>query len=224
MLLVKKDITSAAGALQICAGQDSSAEAAIHVMHDIYSTEESEAVLLIYAFNSINRSVMLHNISIICHIVSTYISNCYCVPARLFIISGKELLSKECTTQGDPTAMGADALAVTPLLYFLRDFIVNSEHDSKEVAFADDYSVSGKVIEIKESILSEFKAGGQVFIATVQMNVLLGDLVAIQFTCKFFKKIFKFIIQLIVYFYCLLCYTTFCERMFYGICYLRQEF
>ena len=93
---------------------------------------------------------MLYNISIICPIVSTNISNCYCVPARLFIIGGKELLSKKGTTQGDPTAMGVYALTVTPILYFLRDFIVNSEHDSKEVAFSDDFSVFGKVSEIKE--------------------------------------------------------------------------
>ena len=46
--------------------------------------------------------------------------------------------------------MGAYALAVTPLLYFLRVFIVNSEHDRKEVAFAYDFSIYGKVSEIKE--------------------------------------------------------------------------
>ena len=53
MFLVKKDITSAAGALQMCAGQDAGAEAAIHAMHDIYSTEESEAVLLMDAENAL---------------------------------------------------------------------------------------------------------------------------------------------------------------------------
>ena len=65
----------------MCAGQDAGAEAAIHAMHDIYSTEESEAVLLIdaeNAFNSINRSVMLNNISIICPIVNIYIKLLLC--------------------------------------------------------------------------------------------------------------------------------------------------
>ena len=50
-----------------------------------------------------------------------------------------------------------------------------------------------------------------------EMYLLLffGDHVAFQFT-KFFKKIFKFIIQLIID--SLLCYTTFCEKMLDGIC------
>ena len=73
MFVVKNDATSTAGALQVCAGQDAGAEVAIHGMHDIYDKELSEAVLLIdaeNAFNSISRTVMLHNISIISPIVS----------------------------------------------------------------------------------------------------------------------------------------------------------
>ena len=68
----------------------------------------------------------------------------------MFIIGGTELLSKEGTTQGDPTSMGAYALGVTPLLPFLRDFIINNENSCKEVAFAEDFTVVGKVNEIKE--------------------------------------------------------------------------
>ena len=44
-------------------------------------------------------------------------------PARLFIIGGGELFSKEGTTQGDPTSTGAYALEILPLLQFLLDFI-----------------------------------------------------------------------------------------------------
>ena len=50
---------------------------------------------------------MLHNLNFICPVITTYITNCYIAPARLFIIGGGEILSKEGTTQGDPTAMGA---------------------------------------------------------------------------------------------------------------------
>ena len=53
---------------------------------------------------------------------------------------------------------------------------------------------------------------------SIKMNVFIGDYVSFQFTWKFFKKIFKFIIQLIIDFDSLLCYTTFCETIFYGIC------
>ena len=109
MNILKKDVMHAVGLLQVCAGQEVGAEAAIHAMHDIYNDEHSEAVLQVNAekaFNSINRNVMLHNISVICPTISTYVSNHYQSAARLFAIGGKEILSKEGTTQGDPTSIG----------------------------------------------------------------------------------------------------------------------
>ena len=143
----------AAGSLQVCAGQEAGAEAAIRAMYDIYNDEHSEEVVLVdaeNAFNSINRNVMLHNISLLCPTISTYVSNCYQSPARLFVIIGKEILSKEGTTQGDPTSMGTYALGVTPLLHFLHEFILMNEHRSKEVAFVDDLTVAGNIEEIKQ--------------------------------------------------------------------------
>ena len=68
------------------------------------------------AFNSINRQVFLHNIKHICPPITTYVRNCYNVPARLFVLGGKELLSHEGTTQGDPTAMEIYGMTLTPLL------------------------------------------------------------------------------------------------------------
>ena len=70
-------------------------------------------------------------------------------PARLFIIGG-ELLSKEGTTQGDPTLMGAYALGILPLLQFLLHYISVNELSAKEVAFADDFTVAGKLSSIKD--------------------------------------------------------------------------
>ena len=67
MMLFDNDITHTTGALQLSAGQDAGVEAVVHTMHDIFSEENTEAVLLIdaeNAFNSINREVMLHNIKI----------------------------------------------------------------------------------------------------------------------------------------------------------------
>ena len=152
MYITKRDVMASTGSLQVCAGHEGGAEAAIHAMHDIYNEEQAEAVLLIdaeNAFNSINRKVMLHNISILCPKISTYINNCYYTSARLFIIGGQEIFSKEGTTQGDPTAMGAYALGVTPLIHFLYNFIQINEQWNKEVAFADDLTVAGRVNEIK---------------------------------------------------------------------------
>ena len=95
--------------------------------------------------NSISRNVMLHNISLFCPIISTYVSNCYQPAAHQIVISGKEILSKEGTTQGDPTSVGTYALVLTPLLHFLHEFILINEHRSKEVTFADDLTVAGNI-------------------------------------------------------------------------------
>ena len=91
MMISKQDVMKVAVSLQVFAGQEAGAEAARHVVHDIFKNHTTEAVLLIdaeNAFNTINRKAMLHNISFICPIISTYISNCYSTPAHLFIIEG----------------------------------------------------------------------------------------------------------------------------------------
>ena len=71
-------------------------------------------------------------------------------PARLFTIGGGVLFSKEGTTQSDPTPMGVYALGILPLLQFLLDFISVNELNAKEVAFADDFTVAGKLSSIKD--------------------------------------------------------------------------
>ena len=91
---------------------------------------------------------MLHNLNFICPIITTYITNCYFTPARLFIIGGGEILFKEGTTQGDPTAMGE--LGILPLIHFLLEFISINHLSAKEVAFADDFTVTGKLTSIKD--------------------------------------------------------------------------
>ena len=78
---------------------------------------DADAVLSIEAenaFNSINRKVMLHNLKFICPIIAIYIINCYSTPSSLFIVGGREILSSEGTTQGDPASMGAYALDILP--------------------------------------------------------------------------------------------------------------
>ena len=92
ILIFMKDITDAAGPLQLSAGQETGTEAAIHAMRDISANEDTEAVLLIDAensFNSISRKAMLHNLNFVCQIITTYINNCCITPARLFIIGGR---------------------------------------------------------------------------------------------------------------------------------------
>ena len=154
MRISKNDVMRSVGPLQLCAGQYDGTEAAIHAMHHIFKNNESEAVLLIdaeNAFNSINRKAMIHNISMICPIIATFIRTCYNTPARFFIIGGKEILSREVTTQGDPTSMAAYAIGMAPLLRFLLEYTISNNNTTKHVAFADDFTVAGKIEEIKGS-------------------------------------------------------------------------
>ena len=90
---------------------------------------------------------MLHNISLFCPIISTYVSNCYQSAARQIVISGKEILSKEGTTQGDPTSVGTYSLGMN--VHFLYVFILINEHRVTEVAFEDGVTVAGNIEEIK---------------------------------------------------------------------------
>ena len=59
-------------------------------------------------------------------------------------------MAKEETTQGDPTAMGAYALGILPLIHFLLEFISINHLSAKEVAFADDFTVAGKLTSIRD--------------------------------------------------------------------------
>ena len=109
MTIVKPDILDATGYSQLCAGQEAGCEIAVHTVTDLYECDDTHGFIQIdasNAFNSIKRKVLLHNIKVICPEISTYVTNCYETPARLFVSGGKEIQSSEGTTQGDPVAMG----------------------------------------------------------------------------------------------------------------------
>ena len=64
MSVVKQDIMDSCCKIQMCSGQTSGSEAAIHAMRELFEEEVSEAVLLGDAanvFNNINRQAFLHN-------------------------------------------------------------------------------------------------------------------------------------------------------------------
>ena len=142
--IVSDDVQAAAGPLQTCAGHEAGCEAAVHAMREIFTFDDTEAILLVdasNAFNAVNRQAALHNIQVICPAISTILSNTYQVPIKLFIVGEGEIDSSEGTTQGDPLAMAMYALAIRPLIDKLRD----AEPNVRQVWFADDATAAGRL-------------------------------------------------------------------------------
>ena len=113
--VAKPDIQEASGCLQMCGGQISGIEAAVHAVRTIFNSSDTEAVLLVDATNSLNRQVALQNIRRPYPPLATILINTYRAPTELFA-DGDTLLSQEGTTQGDPLAMPMYALATIPLI------------------------------------------------------------------------------------------------------------
>ena len=137
LTLLQSDIVDASGPLQVCAGQESGCEAAIHAMRHAFNEDNSECALLVdatNAFNSINRQTALHNISVICPSIAQVLHNTYQAPVRCVIPGSGEISSSEGTTQGDPLAMAMYALAVRPLI----DLLQSNVAAVSQVWFADD--------------------------------------------------------------------------------------
>lgn len=147
--VIKPEILESAGSLQLCAGLPSGCKAAAHAMTTIFEEEGTDALLLVdatNAFNSLNRKVLLHNIRYICPAMSTYIQNCYSSPSRLFVMGGKEILSAEGITQGDPFAMPAYAVGIVPLLPLLKNDVEDRKLNITQCAYADDLGGAGKFL------------------------------------------------------------------------------
>ena len=137
LTLLQQDIIDASGPLQVCAGQESGCEAAIHAMRQAFKEDEIEGALLVdatNAFNSINRQTALHNIGVICPSLAQVLYNTYQAPVRCVIPGSGEISSSEGTTQGDPLAMAMYALAVRPLI----DHLQSNSPAVKQVWYADD--------------------------------------------------------------------------------------
>ena len=84
----RQDIQEVAGSIQLCAGQISGIEAAVHAVRTLFQREDTEALLLVdatNAFNSLNRQTALHNIQKLCPSIATALINTYRAPSELFV-------------------------------------------------------------------------------------------------------------------------------------------
>ena len=145
---LKEDIQIAAGPLQAATGLQGGAEAAIHAMKQVFEDEDTEAVILVdasNAFNSLNRQVALHNIQYTCPPFAKVLINTYRQPSHLFVAGGKEISSREGTTQGDNLAGSFYALGTTPLQNKLRE----KSPEIKQVWLADDATGGGSIINLR---------------------------------------------------------------------------
>ena len=136
---LSNDIQEAAGPLQVCAGQLSGCEAAVHAAHQVFQSPSTEGLILVdacNAFNSLNQETALRNILHLCPPLAKILINTYRDNVQLFI-DGDTLLLQEGTTQGDTLTMAMYAVAITPLIRSLED------QETKQVWFADDATAGG---------------------------------------------------------------------------------
>ena len=78
--IISDDIQRAAGSIQLCAGQISGIEAAIHAMNIAFEDDGVEAAILVdasNAFNNLNREAALRNIHKVCPALAVIATNTY---------------------------------------------------------------------------------------------------------------------------------------------------
>ena len=140
LIIVGPDIQDATGCRQLCGGQTSGTEAAVHAARTAFELETTEAILLVdatNAFNALNRQVALHNIRRLCPPIAIILINSYRSPSDL-LVDGDVILSQEGTTQGDPLAMPMYGLATIPIIRKLDSIC-------EQIWFADDSAAIGKI-------------------------------------------------------------------------------
>ena len=80
LIITRSDIQEATGSVQLCAGQISGIEAAVHAVNTLFQQENTEDILLVdvsNAFNSLNRLSALYNIRHLCPPLATALINTY---------------------------------------------------------------------------------------------------------------------------------------------------
>ena len=143
--VIRYDIQEAVGSHQLCVGQKSGCEAAIHVLEELFHEDTTEGILLIdasNAFNNLNRQATLMNVQSLCPAFAATLVNTYRLEPSLFI-DGETIQSREGTTQGDPLAMSMYAIGILPLILRLK-------HLASQIWYADDSSAAGAIKSLRK--------------------------------------------------------------------------
>ena len=144
--ILRQDVQTAAGPIQLCAGHEGGCEAAVHAMRHVFCSPDTDAMILVdasNAFNSLNRQTALRNIQHLCPPLAKVIINTYRSDIELFI-DGETILSREGTTQGDPLAMAMYAISTAPLIHRLSNDAI------KQVWYADDATAGGGLRHLRQ--------------------------------------------------------------------------
>ena len=99
-MTIQIDVLDVAGSMQLCAGQITSTEAAVHAVRSYFDTDDCEVLLLVNAsnaFNILNRQTALRNIRSLCPSLFTVLINAHKAESGLYVDSDV-IKSREGTT------------------------------------------------------------------------------------------------------------------------------
>ena len=149
MAVIEVDVRKATAPFQACVGVPSGCETAVHAMTSLFECATTEGILLVDAsntFNSLNRSVALHNVPRVCPALGRVFQNTYSKPIRLIVAGQGEIYSREGTCQGDPLAMAIYSVSLMPLVHQLEDLCPGVT----QAWFADDDAGASKLTKLRD--------------------------------------------------------------------------
>lgn len=147
LTVIREDVRRVVGSHQLCVGQRSRCEVAIHALDRLFEQDTTKGVLLVdasNAFNNLNRKATLANVQTICPVFAAVMINTCRSDPSLFI-GGESISSREGTTQGDPLAMAMYAVGILPLILRLQE-----EAEANQIWYADDSAAGGSIKGLKE--------------------------------------------------------------------------
>ena len=147
--IISPDLKRTAGSDQLCVGQRAGIESAIHELRTSFNSSSEQCLLQVdadNAFNSLNRSLALRNIEMICPLLKVLLINFY--REQSYLPVGDELLySQEGLTQGDNLAMAAFGANTLPLIRELKSRLPASV---LQKWYADDANATGDLSSLRQ--------------------------------------------------------------------------